>query len=460
MAAIGRPKRHHVTADKITIPGLGRIGDGKWRITEGPAKGKRFNEKNELLAIAKFRQLSGQSPAVSFPVGVMTAAAMKADTLDGETTFATEGDAPNETRDAFAATLDSEMDAAGNITLSHRVNEAKIWEWCREQIIADRVNAARQLRLPGVANLDFLPRPPIKLIDLIAVYRDKNASCDRTKYVSVAILQRLIDHAGAITLDDLTQDKLNAFRAEIEATIPGPATRSGYYGKIKSIISFGLKVGLDAIQIRTCLDRCKVLWTAAPMPSVNPKPISREDFHTLLASGNGSWRPWLLLGLNLCLHMNEVCGLKWADFDLVKGTYAAIREKTKRHGIPRAATLWPETLAVLKAMPRRSEYVFTSMHGTRHNRNARVTDFAKLRKAAGLPDDVTFDTLRDGSYTAAVRGTEEKWARVLAGHASPGLQDSYVLRNPEAVRPATDAVYAAYGPFPTPAAQIVVVAGA
>jgi hypothetical protein len=58
--------------------------------------------------------------------------------------------------------------------------------------------------------------------------------------------------------------------------------------------------------------------------------------------------------------------------------------------------------------------------------------------------------IRDGAYTAACQapGVEEKWARLLAGHRSHGLQDSYVMRNPAIVRPACEAVYAAYGPFP------------
>lgn len=144
------------------------------------------------------------------------------------------------------------------------------------------------------------------------------------------------------------------------------------------------------------------------------------------------------------MHIEEVCGLLWDDFNVEAGTYAAIRGKTRRKRIPRAAVLWPQTLEALKKLPRKGQYVFVSTHGTRYNKNTRVNDFRDLRKGAGLGDDVTFDSIRDGAYTAAVRGAEEKWARVLAGHRSPGLQDNYVLRNPEAVRPACDAVYKAY----------------
>src|SRR6185437_4614683 len=114
---------------------------------------------------------------------------------------------------------------------------------------------------------------------------------------------------------------------------------------------------------------------------------------------------------------------------------------------PRAAVLWPETLAALTTISRQGPYVFTSRHGTRYNKNTRVNDFREFRKKAELPDTVTFDTLRDGAYTAACHGTsDDRQAKVLAGH-SAGMSDNYVLRNPGFVEAACKAVYSAYGPF-------------
>jgi len=159
------------------------------------------------------------------------------------------------------------------------------------------------------------------------------------------------------------------------------------------------------------------------------------------------------VGLNFAMHIGEVCEIKWDEIDLEKGTYCSIRAKTEAHRIPRAATLWPETIAALKAMPKKGPYVFTSHYGTKYNRNKRVNTFGEFRTAAGMPH-ITFDSIRDAAYTAACRlCSDERWARLLAGHRSPGLQDSYVLRNPEMVRPACDAVFQAYGPFPSPTAK-------
>lgn len=115
--------------------------------------------------------------------------------------------------------------------------------------------------------------------------------------------------------------------------------------------------------------------------------------------------------MNLCLHLGEVCQLQWADFDLVKGTYAAIRNKTRRQRIPRAATLWPETVGALKALKRTNHpALFISAHGDTFNRNTRGNDFAEIRKAAGVGDAFTFDSIRDGAYTIACQtpGVDDK----------------------------------------------------
>lgn len=59
--------------------------------------------------------------------------------------------------------------------------------------------------------------------------------------------------------------------------------------------------------------------------------------------------------------------------------------------------------------------------------------------------DVQFSHLRDGGYTAAVHalGVDAKFAELLAGHKT-GMKDKYVLRTPQIVKPATDAVYEEY----------------
>lgn len=433
---------HKCSWDGKLIQGLYKCPDGRWRIN---ATGKKFTEPDERRAVQRFQaweatQADTVTLAVPSPDPHDTKAVLEKLTR------------PRKIRISVPADY---ADYPTEHTIGREVDADEIWPWLREMLIMHPEYIAKMTGIPELVGLRHLPLPkkPIKLADLIAVYKRENPSTDKSKREAVAVLDRLIDHAEARTVDDLTQEKLTAFRRSIESSgaLQSAGTRKGYYGRIKTIIGFGLKVGLDQQQIRDCLDRCKVLWTAEAMPAVNPQPINREHFHKLLGTGNGSWRPWLLLGLNLAMYVEELCDLKWASFNLERGTYAAIREKTKRDRIPRAAVLWPETIAALKALPRKGPYVFTSSHGTRYNKNTRINDFAELRTAAGLPDTLKFSHLRDGAYTAACQGTtDERLARVLAGHKAAGLQDNYVLRSPEIVRPACEAVYKVYGPFATP----------
>jgi integrase len=178
--------------------------------------------------------------------------------------------------------------------------------------------------------------------------------------------------------------------------------------------------------------------------------MSKENFHKLLNDADPVWRARLLIAMNCCFYIADLRDLKWADLDLEKGTFVAIRGKTR---IPRVASLWAETVEAIKTLPHRgqSPHVFTSSHGTNFNRNTMGNHFKALRKKAGLPFTVKFADIRDGSYTAAAQAaTDPRWAQVLAGHSS-GMQDHYIMRDVAKVKPACDAVYTAYGPFPMPA---------
>lgn len=153
----------------------------------------------------------------------------------------------------------------------------------------------------------------------------------------------------------------------------------------------------------------------------------------------------LLLALNAALYMEDLCDLKWESIDLSAKTFVSRRKKRGR--CLRVAVLWDETVEALRALKRRGEspYVFTSLHGTRYNKNTKINDFKDFREKVGVKD-VTFSHIRDGAYTAACEApsVDDRYARLLAGHKAHGLKDKYVLRHPQIVRPATDAVYATY----------------
>jgi hypothetical protein len=277
------------------------------------ATNHRFTEPDERLAVRTFRDRYAPAPTELVQVPVLAPGQAQSN---------------EEVNQILAYRAETVVDADGGSVTVRNAHPTALWGWLRQLLLKEPEYIAKMVGIPELASLRHLslPRPSIKSSEVIAPYQRQNPSTPKAKQEALAPLQRLIDHAGgAKTLEDLTTGVLLSFRQSIETstTLKSAGTRRGYFGRIKSIIGFGLKVGMDAVQIRACLDRCKVSWTADPPPAPRPTPIGREHFHALLDAGGNAWRPWLLLGLNLCLHLDEVCDLAWDDFNLEQATYSA-----------------------------------------------------------------------------------------------------------------------------------------
>lgn len=470
----GRPPKPYVSSANEAVVGLTKCKDGRWRVAATATTPEvRFSESDEEKAIERFFKVTGRRrprPEPSFvPVRVQAAAESLGDAIErgGRIAAANMMAAvaagthkgglyrPNGSEPYAVPTLG--CDADGKATLRYDLDPEVVWPWVREQVSKmTPVELAEKLG-PRFLGIRFETKADsIALKRLADNYQSHGTATDKTKVRALKVWGEFVAGTGAKTLDALTTDRLMAFRSGVEAD---PKRQSGayktwFYGCIKSVIGFGLKTGFDADQIAAALARCKVLWSGSAATVPSPTPIAPADVHSLLKAASPVWRATILVGLNCALHLEEVCALEWVHFDMDAGTYATIRNKTKADRIPRAAVLWPETIAALNGLPRKGpKYVFTSPHGTRYNRASRGNKFAILRTKAEVSENVTFDWFKDGAYTAAINatGVEERFARVLAGHRSPGLQDSYVLRNPRCTAGACEAVYRAYGPFEAPA---------
>ncbi len=340
--------------------------------------------------------------------------------------------------------------------MAYDLDNVIVWAWLRDHLLQRPEWVGERVGIPELASLPryAMPKPPLRLSAIAEAYKAHSPASDKSKREALAAWEAMVAFTGAVTSDDLTDAKLATYRADVvgRSSLTSSGTVVAYFAWCKSVIKLAGRGELDAETLAALLARMKAkLYSPPNNVQDDPRPISRDGLHKLLtAAADGAWRAWLLLGLNAALYCEDVCDLKWASLDLDAGTFAGRRRK--RGTCIRAATLWPETTASLRAAPQRGEspYVFVSSHGTRYNRNTRINDFRDFADNAKCPD-VTFSHLRDGAYTAATHGApDERWARLLAGHAAPGLTDKYVLRNPECVRPACEAVYSEYGPFPSP----------
>lgn len=443
MARTGRPAIAYRASWDEDYVGLYKMpgARNRWRITlKGPHKGHQFTQADERLAVTEFLRLTAKNrPMVTLPVA----------TLPIDTSLEDNNAPSTQAEEALAASMDADLTPEGNIAFIQRVEEQAIWDWCRRQILADPITAAHKLGLPQIADLPNMPAPAstITLDDIVATYTAKSESTRNTIGHVRAAIKRLKLGTGANALQDLTTAKLMAFREATCKTL-APSGAAALFGKIKSALAFAAKKGADSPQVIAALSRMKVLSAPRSTSKSEPKPITPADFRKILAVSNPQWRATLLLGLNMAMYIEDLCTLKWADFDLEAGTFVGRRAKTQ---VIRVGVLWPETLEAIKALTKqgKSPWVFTSTHGTRFNGQRRYNDYKELRERAGV--DSPFSALRDAAYTIACRSCEDRISRVFAGHRMTGLMDSYIARNPEWVKPASDAVRAAFTPFPAAA---------
>lgn len=420
MAMGRRTKPHRQSWDDKSVDGLYKCPDGRWRCW---VKGKdtKFTEPDERRAIARFRQLTGQPEQVIVPIQ------------------------PKRIRDL------ADMAKAGG---THGLIEGDLWAYVREELLDRPAWVAKMVGIPELANLAHmdLPKPPLKLNALLEIYQTHADVKADTKREAGKTFEDFMAITGAKTLADLTTETLSLYRDTIKQRVSSPGTIQAYFGRVKWIIAFAKTEGQDAAQIDAALSRMAVLKAPKDKRVHQPTPVSREAFHKLYTTAAMSfpdWQPRLLVMLNLCLHFDEALDLEWTDFDLDAGTFCTKRNKRGR--VIRAATLWPETIAMLRAIPHTgSPFVFVSTHGTRFNAKGQWKTWHKLRQAAGCPN-AQMDDVRDGAYSAACAapGVDEKYARLMAGHRSHGLQDNYVARNPAIVKSACDAVYQTYGTLPS-----------
>ncbi len=447
----GRKQKPYQTTWGEIIPGLAKQShDGRWRIV---ATGFRFSETDERRAVNRFREWerdhapTGNIITIRRPVAEANGYAPTLRAIDDFTQAVQAGTALQE--------ITIQPNEERPVQVGQRVDEWTLWHHVREMLLTRPEYVARMTGLPEIARYkDFAPAgPSIKLAAILKFYQTANPSKDKS--AATRVFSGFIAMTGAKTLADLTNEVIHTYRTAVESDpkYTSAGTKIFMYSKIKAVISFGKKDPTsNATEITTTLDRLKLLWTEQAAPAVDPKPISRENLHRILSVASAEWRAWILFGLNTAMTLGELCPLPRKTVNLEAGALAMIRAKTERKRIPRAATLWPETTTAIRALRPNEKYLFASRNGTRYaSATTRAASFHELAKAAGCPE-VSFSHLRDGAYTAACQGTTDaRLPKILAGHAC-GMQDHYVLRNPEIVRPACDAVHRHYFPSAATAA--------
>jgi integrase len=412
-------------ADDGHVEGLYRRPDGRWRIV---ATGAEFTEPDERLAVARFREWQRNSCKDLVPVSIATAANPGA----YMPSLLTAADAGLPLKLTFSP--------GGDVRMSTDVPAAQLWGWLRVMLLNRADLVAREVGIPEVARLADLPArgPSPSLAELVQTYSTHAEVKVEARRKARRIVEDFTAVTGAATLRDVTTAAALRWGDAVKGRGYGPATVKNYFQRLKSVLSFARKRGVDAAQVRAALDGCAVLVPPKGATTFDPRPIAPADFHRLLKAAGKVEKAFLLLALNCCLYAAEALEVRWSELDLEGKVFVSARAKT---GMVRAAVLWPRTVAALRAVRRTgSDFVFVSARGTAYHPNSFRKVFAQLRTRAGVRGDIKISDIRDGAYSAAVESRcDANLCNILAGHRC-GMSDHYVKRRPSIVKPACEGV--------------------
>jgi hypothetical protein len=210
MAKIGRRLKHYESQTYGTIEGLCRQPDGRWRIITGPKAGFRWSEPDEKRAIDRFYQLTN---------GEVSRVVLSSTTVSANHWTAKAA--------AEIPSMHVTTEPDGQVTLHDTIDEKQFFEAMRYQLLFNLDYAANMCRLPGLVNFRYTdpPKDRISIAAIIDNYAKNNPSAKPERTINQ--IKQLVKWTGAKMLDDLTVEKLTAYRQHVEAKSKSGGAKAG-----------------------------------------------------------------------------------------------------------------------------------------------------------------------------------------------------------------------------------------
>ena len=169
-------------------------------------------------------------------------------------------------------------------------------------------------------------------------------------------------------------------------------------------------------QIRTCQQTAKGL--------------TRVDFGRLIVSIKEKWfRDLVTFAALTGLRRGEVLNLRWADFD--EGTSTIVIESSAEYrvkgGKQRTLPLNSQARTIIDALPRTSEWIFSTNKGLPYNGDYVRKKFKRCVRRAELPDHLHFHSLRHtfGKWAADASVLPHALKQMM-GHSSIKTTEMYI----------------------------------
>lgn len=165
--------------------------------------------------------------------------------------------------------------------------------------------------------------------------------------------KRLCDHLGRpMRVDLLTPDDFGKYREHLAKT-RSPAAMVGEIARVRAIFNFGIKHGLmTKVAWGDSFKKPSSVVLRKEKATKGKKLFTRAELLAIMAACSPTLKAMVLLAINCGVGNMDCAKIRWDNLDLDRGWMDFPRPKT---GVERRAKLWPETIAAIKAIPRRSE---------------------------------------------------------------------------------------------------------
>lgn len=328
----------------------------------------------------------------------------------------------------------------------YRIPETAVFQMITEYL-SDPAKARRAAEATGYP-LDRLaalpvPKPSISLKTALLNYQNaRKMITDNEKRQVRYSWDDFSSFIDANNISDITQKQVEEWVEHLIAKKYSPSMIKTRVGRVLTI----LRLNSRKLKDDYC-DRVIGYIRACELPNanlLNPNPISKEDFLKLVEAGKGQRGDWdaiFYVAMNCCYYGIDIIRLPVKAVDLKAGTITFYRQK---ENTPRIAVLWDKTRKALQRVLKGREnrtYVFETYKKGPWSIPGFGYRYRQIRELAGIKD-VEFSQIRDGAYSAAVNcgNVTEKEAKLLAGHKLAGESDKYVMRNPNGVKAACEAI--------------------
>lgn len=261
---------------------------------------------------------------------------------------------------------------------------------------------------------------------------------------TLVVDQYIKPHLGTVAMADLTPALLDSWKA----TIHRPDLSGVWLNRVVATLS---SMCARALKWRVI--------PANPCAAVENFPTKPAELEWYTAAETETWletcrnvaphvHPLCLLGFRTGLRIGELCALRWAAIDFrarrlevrasvtlgLVGTGREYVETEPKSNRRRLVDVPPDALALLQALPRGSEYVFTQPDGRMWIRSALMRTWNRVYKAAKLKRIGIHGMRHSYASQLVSAGVPLIYVQHQLGHSTIRLTERYAHLAPEGKR--------------------------